>query len=88
MSEARVAPNPQEIDKLSKEYLELKDKLFTAQLAAGEISQQVTLKGELLKQMVSDFGSAHAEKSKLLHGLKYEAMATFGQTVSIDAAAV
>jgi hypothetical protein len=88
MTETKSAPNPAEIDRLSKEYLELKDKLFTAQLASGEISQQLTLKGELLKQMVSDFGSAHAEKSKLLHGLQYEVMATFGQTVTIDAAAV
>jgi hypothetical protein len=85
---SQSAPNPAEIDKLSKEYLELKEKLFTAQLAATDISQQMTLKAELLRDMVSKFGSAKGEKSKLLHGLEYEVMATFGQTVSIDAAAV
>lgn len=83
-----TAPTPQEIDQLSKEYLELKDKLFTAQLAASEISGQLTLKAELIKQKVAEFGSAHAEKSKIVHGLEYEAVVTFGQSVSIDAAAV
>jgi len=82
------APNPQEIDKLSKEYLELQEKQLTARLALGEISQQMTLIGETLRDMVSKHGSAHAEKSKLLHGLEYEVMATFGQTVVIDGAAV
>ena len=35
-----------------------------------------------------DFGSSHAEKSKLLHGITQEMMVTFGSAVSIDAAAV
>lgn len=37
--------------------------------------------------LVEEFGSAHAEKSTLLHGISYEIMATFGMTTSIDAAA-
>src|SRR6266581_4563006 len=32
--------------------------------------------------------SAHAEKSKLLHGITHEILATFGVSTSIDAAAV
>ena len=35
-----------------------------------------------------DFGSAHAEKSRLLHGITHEMVVTFGQSVSVDAAAV
>jgi hypothetical protein len=38
--------------------------------------------------LVEEFGSAHADKSKLLHGIRYEIMATFGTSTSIDAAAV
>ena len=45
------------------------------------------MKGELV-DLVRDFGSAHAEKSKLLHGAVYEMMATFGMSSSTDAAAV
>jgi hypothetical protein len=37
--------------------------------------------------LVEEFGSAHAEKSKLLHGIRYEMLATFGMSTSIDAAA-
>jgi putative Mn2+ efflux pump MntP len=38
--------------------------------------------------LVEEFGSAHAEKSKLLHGITHEILATFGLSTSIDAAAV
>ena len=38
--------------------------------------------------LVIKFGSAHAQKSKLLHGLKWEIVGTFGSSTSIDAAAV
>jgi hypothetical protein len=37
---------------------------------------------------VEEFGSSHAEKSKLLHGITHEILATFGASTSIDAAAV
>jgi hypothetical protein len=43
---------------------------------------------EELVQLVRDFGSAHAEKSRLLHGITSEMMVTFGSSVSIDAAVV
>jgi hypothetical protein len=82
------SPTPVEVDQLSKEYLELKDKLFTAQLTVTEISEKMVSKAEALREMTSQFGSAHSEKSKLLHGLGYEVMVSFGQTVTIDAAAV
>jgi hypothetical protein len=41
---------------------------------------------EDLIYLVDEHGSAH-EKSKLLHGMSYEIMATFGMSSSIDAAA-
>jgi hypothetical protein len=37
--------------------------------------------------VVEEFSSAHADKSKLLHGIQYEIMGTFGVTTRIDAAA-
>ena len=43
---------------------------------------------ELLITQVREFGSAHAEKSKLLHGLEWEVLATFGSSNVLDGAAV
>jgi hypothetical protein len=88
MSAASPAPSPAELDQVAKQYLDLKDKVMTAKLAYAELQQEMELKGESLKDTVAKFGSAHAEKSKLMHGLAYEVVVTFGQTVSIDAVAV
>jgi len=81
-------PTPAQVEVIAKDYLDLKDKFLQAKLAATEIEQELSAKGEVLRQLASDFGSGTAEKSKLLHGLAYEVMVTFGQSVSIDAAAV
>src|SRR5213593_2300006 len=37
--------------------------------------------------LVEEYGSAHAKKSKLLHGIQFEIIATLGMSTSIDAAA-
>lgn len=82
------APTPAQIDDKAGEYDALKDKLVKATLAAKEAAVPLDkLKKELI-DMVRDFGSAHAEKSKLLHGITREMMVTFGSSVSIDATAV
>lgn len=85
---AGEAPTPAEVDDACRQYSELKDQLEQARLAASEIAEQVTLAGDCLRHLVGKYGSAHAEKSKLLHGLKYEAMCSYGQEVKIDASAV
>lgn len=82
------SPSPQEVDQIAKKYLDLKDKFMQAKLAATELEQQMSYEAEVLRKLASDFGSAHAEKSKLLHGLKWEVMVSFSQSVTIDAAAV
>lgn len=76
------------IDQQAKDYLDLKRQVLDAKLALTHLQQKMDAKGEILKEIVAKFGSAHAEKSKLFHGLAYEVMVTFGQSVSIDAAAV
>jgi len=43
---------------------------------------------EQLIDLVDEFGQAYADKSKLLHGLRFEVMGTFATSMSIDAAAV
>ena len=90
-----LAPSPappelfaEQIDTLAKQYLAVKDKAMQAKLEVRACEREMEAKGELLRKAVEEFGGAHAEKSKIVHGLKYEAVVTFGQSVSIDAAAV
>jgi hypothetical protein len=82
------APTPTRVDELAQEYLALKGIADAAWQAANAASLPAQQKADELKKLVEASGSAHAEKSKILHGIGFEIMATFGQSVSIDAAAV
>jgi hypothetical protein len=82
------APTPVRVDELAKAYMALKDEYLEARLEAETVAELLEKKAAELKALVSDFGSAHAEKSKLLHGVTHELMVTFGSSVSIDGAAV
>lgn len=88
MAEANPVPTPAEIDELAKEYLALKEKAVQASLEAGQALQLVADKRQLLTEMISAAGSAHAEKSKILFGIEYEAVCTYPQFSSVDSAAV
>jgi hypothetical protein len=82
------APTPSEVDRKAAQFYALKEKLRDVANAYAEVEIPLDhLKKDLI-ELVSDFGSAHAEKSRLLHGITSEMMVTFGQSVSIDAAAV
>jgi hypothetical protein len=84
----KLAPAAADVEEKALQYFALKDALAKALKAAADAQIPLdVLKSELI-EMVSEFGSAHAEKSKILHGLSNEIMVTFGQSVSIDAAAV
>ena len=81
------APSAVEVDRLASRFLELEktvDEAYKVAVAADEPYERMK---EDLVCLVEDFGSVHAEKSKLLHGINYEIMATFGMSMSIDAAA-
>jgi hypothetical protein len=82
------APSPAQVDAKAEQYRRLKSALDEAtQEAKRQCMPLAQLKEELV-QLVRDFGSAHKEKSHLLHGITFEMMATFGSAVTIDAAAV
>jgi hypothetical protein len=82
------APTPAEVDKKAARYHALKEALDDAtEQAKLKTIPLVQLKAELV-ELVSAYGSCHAEKSRLLHGITSEMLATFGSSVSIDAAAV
>ncbi len=79
---------PAEIDVKAAEYHSLEQALARAKAAAAKAQEPLDkLKDELI-EIVSKFGSAHAEKSRLMRGINEEMIVTFGQSVRVDAAAV
>jgi hypothetical protein len=85
---AQAAPCPLRVDELAQQYLALKDRHLQATLEVRALQQELDAQGELLKATIAQHGSAHAEKSKLLHGVGFEMMLTCGQQISTDFAAV
>ena len=82
------APTPAEVDEKAARYYRLKEALDAATEKAKLLCLPLATFKEELIQLVRDFGSAHAEKSRVLHGITSEMMVTFGSSVMIDAAAV
>jgi hypothetical protein len=83
-----AVPSPAEVDKIAILYDAKKERVLQATLAQRAASEELELVQKQCVELVSKFGSAYAEKSKLLHGLKWEIMGTFGASTSIDSAAV
>ena len=86
------SPNAEKVDEHAIEYKRLEKKLDDAKVAYAAVkkaegAQLDELHGALI-DLVRSFGGKHAEKSKILHGIEWELMATFGESHGIDAAAV
>jgi hypothetical protein len=86
-------PTAVDIDRLAVEFLALEAKTDHAYAIALALDEPHERMKERLVDLVEEFGSADhekskLEKSKLLHGLTHEMVATFGVSTSINAAAV
>jgi hypothetical protein len=85
-------PSCADVEAVALEYQTLERKIEAiVKKAKDEVTPfqaQLTGLRDWLIDAARAFGSAHAEKSKILHGIGMEAMVTFGQSSSIDAAAV
>lgn len=85
-------PSAAEVEVRAQEYQELENRIAEINEDACEnilpLQTRLTELKAWFVDAVREFGSAHAEKSKILHGIALEAMVTFGQSSSIDAAAV
>lgn len=81
-------PTAAEIEQLAKDYVDKKAKVLEAMLSQRSATAELEPLHEKCTELVKKFGSAHATKSKLLHGLAWEIMGTFGASTSTDAAAV
>ena len=87
-----AAPTPVAVDELASRHETLEAELEeiekqAAEEAAPKQAELERLEVQLLN-LVKAHGSAHAEKSKLLHGIAWEVMATFGSSTSTDNAAL
>jgi hypothetical protein len=83
---------PAEVDALAQEYQNIETVIADIKLEANEkmkphLDRRLELE-DLFLAGLRNFGSAHASKSKLLHGNSFEIMGTFGMSSSIDSAAV
>ena len=84
----KAVPSPAEIDLKAIAYTDLEKKLDEARAAVPIAAKPVSdLKAELI-DLVRSCGGTHAEKSKILHGIAWELMATFGQGMTQDSAAI
>lgn len=85
---ADAAPRPEEVDSRAIEFNDLEKALTVAMANAADAAAPLKALQIILVDWVRHFGSSHAEKSKILHGILWEMMATFGQASTQDAAAV
>lgn len=87
-----IPPSPAEVEELAQEYRDLEAKIDEIETQADKDAaphkKRLDEVWELLVAKVRKFGSAHAEKSKLLYGVDLEVMGTFGSSSANDAAAV
>ena len=91
-AEKPEALSPSEIDRLCVEYRSIEAQIDEIEKKADDQKTPLIVRLGELKALFLDhvrkFGSAHAEKSKILHGITMEIMATFGTYSSMDAAAI
>ena len=89
LSQTKIeAPLPADIDDRADIFHELQAKLDEARAEVKAAQEKLTAKELELIELVRSFGGPHATKSKILHGIVYEMVATFSQYTTQDSAAV
>jgi hypothetical protein len=84
----KKAPMPVDVDERAEQFHQLELDLEEAQKKSKEAQKAVTEKELELVELVRAYGGPHATKSKILHGIAWEMVATFAQYSTLDAAAV
>lgn len=82
------APLPAEIDSRAESFHKLELDLEDARKEMATIQREIAAKEQVLIGLVRDCGGPHATKSKILHGILWEMVATFSQYTTQDSAAV
>jgi hypothetical protein len=83
-----TVPTQADVDRLAEEYQALENEFDKVEAELKAVAVKLDQKANVLIEMVRNFGSAHAEKSKLAHGIRFEIMSTYGVSTSVDGAAV
>jgi hypothetical protein len=76
-------PSAAEIDEMACEFFRLEAKVDKAYKIAIELDQPLEDLRERLILIVEQFGEAHAQKAKFLHGVKTELVARFNGTPTL-----
>jgi hypothetical protein len=82
------SPKPEDVDAHAIKYKDLEKKVKDSEQATTDAKAPLLALKLQLIALVRKFGGAHAEKSKLMHGILWELMGTFGQSTTQDAAAI
>lgn len=89
LSQTKIdAPLPADIDDFADMFRKLKTKLDEARVEVKAAQEELGAKELELIELICSFGGPHATKSKILHGIIYEMVATFSQYTTQDSAAV
>lgn len=83
-----AAPLPAQVDERAEAFHRLEEELTAARKTAKEAQEKLCAKESELIDLVRNYGGPHATKSKILHGILWEMVATFSQYTTLDGAAV
>jgi hypothetical protein len=82
------APLPAEVDALALDFQKVQGSLAEARIVLSNAQALVAERERQLVDLVRSCGGPHALKSKIVHGIVWEMVATFSQYTSLDSAAV
>jgi hypothetical protein len=82
------SPMPAEVDARAQEFSDLEKAIAKLNVDLQASRRELTAKESALIDLVRSFGGPHAAKSKIVHGIVWEIIATFAQYTTQDAAAV
>jgi hypothetical protein len=83
-----AVPSEAEIDLRSVDYHKLVEKVDVARVELQKAMEPLVASKAELIELVRAYGGPHKEKSKILHGILWEIMGTFGQSIVQDNQAV
>jgi len=87
-AEKLAAPLPAEVDSKAEAFHQLEVDLKKANDELSTLRREIGAKEAALIDLVRSCGSPHFLKSKILHGIVWEMVATFSQYTTQDSAAV
>jgi hypothetical protein len=82
------APRPAEVDERAEKFHKLEADLATKVEECSKLKKDIAARELDLIELVKAFGGPHCTKSKILHGIVWEMVATFSQYTVLDSLAI